>query len=36
MRKNELIAAIAEKSNVKKVEAERMLNALIEVVGEEL
>lgn len=36
MRKNELIAAIAEKSNVKKVEAERMLNALIEVVGKEL
>ncbi len=36
MKKNELIAAIAEKSNVKKVDAERMLNALIEVVGEEL
>jgi DNA-binding protein HU-beta len=36
MKKNELISAIAEKSNVKKIEAERMLDALVAVVGEEL
>ncbi len=36
MKKNELISAIAEKSNVKKIEAERMLDALVTVVGEEL
>jgi len=36
MKKNELISAIAEKSNVKKVEAERMLDAFVSIVGEEL
>lgn len=36
MKKNELISAIAEKSNVKKIEAEKMLDAFVSIVGEEL
>jgi DNA-binding protein HU-beta len=36
MKKNELIGAIAEKSNVKKIEAEKMLDAFVSIVGEEL
>ncbi|QWT22338.1 HU family DNA-binding protein [Bacillus sp. NP157] len=36
MNKSELVAAIAEKANLKKIEAENALNAFIEAVGESL